>query len=99
MDWRAPRLLVASDVIKPKCHRQCQQLTLIIGRYAQCRYIGLRRKSMLTETVRAWDIVSRKLWLCHIRSSQRKFSCGGENGEWSPLFNRNKQDDRIKLCF
>jgi uracil-DNA glycosylase len=30
------------------------QLTLLVGRYAQCHYLGSRRKSTLTETVRAW---------------------------------------------
>jgi uracil-DNA glycosylase len=30
------------------------QLTLLVGRYAQCHYLGLCRKSTLTETVRAW---------------------------------------------
>jgi uracil-DNA glycosylase len=30
------------------------QLTLLVGRYVQCHYLGSRRKSTLTETVRAW---------------------------------------------
>jgi uracil-DNA glycosylase len=29
-------------------------LTLLVGRYAQRHYLGSRRKSTLTETVRAW---------------------------------------------
>jgi uracil-DNA glycosylase len=30
------------------------QLTLLVGQYAQRHYLGMRRKSTLTETVRAW---------------------------------------------
>jgi uracil-DNA glycosylase len=30
------------------------RLTLLIGQYAQCHYLGSRAKSNLTETVRAW---------------------------------------------
>lgn len=30
------------------------ELTLLIGRYAQARYLGDRRRGTLTETVRAW---------------------------------------------
>jgi uracil-DNA glycosylase len=30
------------------------QLTLLVGLYAQARYLGRRRKGSLTETVRAW---------------------------------------------
>ncbi|MCH8809854.1 MAG: uracil-DNA glycosylase family protein [Proteobacteria bacterium] len=30
------------------------ELTLLIGRYAQGRYLGARRRATLTETVRAW---------------------------------------------
>ena len=30
------------------------QLTLLVGRYAQRHYLGSRRKSTLTETVRSW---------------------------------------------
>jgi uracil-DNA glycosylase len=30
------------------------ELTLLIGRYAQCHYLGSRCKRTLTETVRAW---------------------------------------------
>jgi uracil-DNA glycosylase len=30
------------------------QLTLLVGHYAQARYLGARRKANLTETVRAW---------------------------------------------
>ena len=30
------------------------RLTLLIGQYAQARYLGARRKGNLTETVRAW---------------------------------------------
>jgi len=31
------------------------QLTLLVGQYAQRHYLGTRRKSTLTETVRAWQ--------------------------------------------
>ena len=31
------------------------KLTLVIGQYAQARHFGARRKSTLTETVRAWE--------------------------------------------
>ena len=31
------------------------QLTLLIGAYAQNRYLGARRKASLTETVQAWE--------------------------------------------
>lgn len=30
------------------------ELTLLVGRYAQCHYLGSRCKPTLTETVRAW---------------------------------------------
>jgi uracil-DNA glycosylase len=30
------------------------KLTLLIGTYAQARYLGIRRKATLGETVRAW---------------------------------------------
>ena len=42
--WHPP-LIAALPAVK---------LTLLIGRYAQGRYLGARRRATLTETVRAW---------------------------------------------
>lgn len=33
----------------------CVELTLLVGHYAQARYLGDRRKKTLTETVQAWE--------------------------------------------
>jgi uracil-DNA glycosylase len=35
-------------------HLPAIELTLLIGRYAQDRYLGARRRDSLTETVKAW---------------------------------------------
>jgi uracil-DNA glycosylase len=41
-------------------------LTLLIGQYAQARYLGARRRTTLTETVRAWrDYLPEYLALPH----------------------------------
>ena len=42
--WHAPLLAALPEV----------ELTLLVGLYAQGRYLGKRRKANLTETVRAW---------------------------------------------
>jgi uracil-DNA glycosylase len=42
--WHAPVLAGLPNV----------ELTLLIGQYAQARYLGPRRKARLSETVRAW---------------------------------------------
>ncbi|MDJ0839891.1 MAG: uracil-DNA glycosylase family protein [Acidobacteriota bacterium] len=52
-----PRLLAMMSKVR---------LTLLIGRYAQARYLGPERKANLTQTVRAWaDFLPTRLPLPH----------------------------------
>ena len=45
------------------------QLTLLIGQYAQRHYLGSRRKSTLTETVRAWREYHPTFYPCRTRQA------------------------------
>ena len=54
--WHAPLMAALPNI----------ELTLLIGQYAQARYLGKRRRASLTETVRSWrDYGPRYLPLPH----------------------------------
>ncbi len=55
------------------------QLTLLIGQYAQERYLGKKRKTNLTETVRAWRSYVKDGYLPLVHPSPRNGIWLGQN--------------------
>src|SRR3546814_12871067 len=58
-------------------HLPAIELTLLVGQYAQARYLGPRRKATLTATVQAWaEYLERKSVLSGQSVSERLYLVG-----------------------